>query len=73
MDEPTPVKPGTGSVCVIAILTRRPFVTAAVQIISTTGVPVEVVKATPTLTSVAIPTPPIELVVAPMAGPGFTL
>ena len=26
------------------------------------GVPVEVVKATPTLTSVAIPTPPIELV-----------
>ena len=62
VDEPTPVKPGTGLVCVIAILTTRPFVTAAVPINSIVGVPVEVVNATPTLTSVAIPTPPIELV-----------
>ena len=62
VDEPTPVKPGTGLVCVIAILTTRPFLTPAVPITSITGVTVEVVKATPTLTSVAIPTPPIELV-----------
>ena len=46
----------------MAILTTRPFVTAAVPINSTTGVPLEVVKATPTLTTVAIPTPPIDLV-----------
>ena len=62
VDEPTPVKPETGLVCVMAILTTRPFVTAAVPIYCILGVPVEVVKATPTLTSVAIPTPPIELV-----------
>ena len=45
-----------------AILTTRPFVTAAVPIFSIVGVPPEFVTAIETLTTVAIPTPPIELV-----------
>ena len=53
--------PGIGFVFVTAILTTRPFVTAAVPIFWIVGVPPEVVTAIATLTTVAIPTPPIEV------------
>ena len=68
MEEAVPGNPGTGSVYVTAILTILPLTTAAVPIYWIVGVPV-VDNATPTLTSVAIPT----LVPIPVIGPGTTL
>ena len=72
VEEPVPGNPGIGSVFVTAILTIPPLITAAVPIYWIEGVPVDD-NATPTLTSVAIPTPLIEELDAIPARPGITL